>query len=182
MSSLRTGLVAIIALITAVLLLPDGSYADLYQWTDKDGVLHITDDMGKVPEDVRWRVKIFKTTPAEKGEAEPYWPAEEVVPAERKADLYGDHTLEWWLNTFRKLSQKIQAVEGRIAARKQYINVFEGGRRFGQIYGDEEVERYNEFKKGIPLDEAELSGLNEELQELRRKATIHGVPREIRGE
>jgi hypothetical protein len=171
----------VILLASFVLLaIPPSTYADLYQWTDKDGVLHITDDMGKVPEDIRWKVKTFKTTPPK--EVEPYRPVEEVVPEEKRDELYGDEPLEWWLNTFRKMNQDIQAIEGRIAARKQYMDIFEGGRRFGQTYAAEDVERYEKFKKEMPEDKKELEELEEELMELRRKATIHGVPREIRGE
>jgi hypothetical protein len=163
----------------AMLGIPASTYADLYQWIDEDGVLHITDDMGKVPDDIRWKVKTFETTPPKE---EPYRPAVEAVPEEKRGELYGDETLEWWLNTFRKMNQEVQSIEGRIAARKQYIDIFEGGRRFGQIYAAEDVERYEKFKKEMPEDKKELDELKEELTELRRKATIHGVPREIRGE
>ena len=32
--------------------------ADLYKWVGEDGIVHITDDMGKVPEELRAGVKV----------------------------------------------------------------------------------------------------------------------------
>ena len=176
------GLFVLCVTLLAFCVVPGVSCAELYQWTDKDGVLHITDDLGKVPEDKRWKVKKFETTPAVKEAPESAVPAEVVVPEEHKGDLYGDETLEWWVNTFKKKNDEAQAVEGRLAARKQFIDVFEGGRRLGQVYAEEDVKKYQGFKEGLPKDEAELVGLKAELGELRRQATIHGVPKEIRGE
>src|SRR5215475_3388909 len=37
------------------------SHADLYQWTDTDGVLHVVDDAGEVPEAYRSKLKVYRT-------------------------------------------------------------------------------------------------------------------------
>lgn len=156
-------------------------YAQLYEWTDKDGVTHITDDLGKVPESVRPDVKIHKTTPSVEQEEAPGAPtAPPAIAGESAQELYGDHPLEWWLNTFRKIREDKQAVESSIAAKERYINIFDGGRRVGQVYSKEDVERYENFKKEIPADRERLKGFQDELDELTRKATIAGVPRAIR--
>jgi hypothetical protein len=40
-------------------------YADLYQWTDADGVIHVVDDAGEIPEAYRDNLKVYRaTTPA----------------------------------------------------------------------------------------------------------------------
>ncbi|MBI5468683.1 MAG: DUF4124 domain-containing protein [Deltaproteobacteria bacterium] len=153
-------------------------YAQFYEWTDKDGVTHITDDLGKVPESLRPDVKIHKTTPAVEEEEAP--PVPEIPNGEAAPELYGDHSLEWWLNTFRKIREEKQAIESSVAAKEQYINIFDGGRRVGQVYSREVVERYENFKKEVLADRERLKGFQDELDELTRKATIAGVPRAIR--
>ncbi len=172
------------AVFLFILFLPAHSVADLYRWTDDDGVLHITDDLGRVPEEERAAVKVFKSRPLEDAvlpEVRP--PAREPAEDGRKRPvLYGDQTLVWWINTFRKKIGEVRDVESGIYAKKQFVEVFEGGRRFGQIYGEEELARYEKLSEEIPEDESRLEGLKDELSELRRKATIYGVPREARGE
>lgn len=159
-------------------LTTSAAYAQFYEWKDKDGVTHITDDLGKVPENLRPDVKIHKTTPAVEDLTPPAAP---VAPAgEAAQELYGDHTLEWWLNTFRKIREEKRSVESSIAAKEQYISIFEGGRRFGQTYSREDVERYENFKKEIPADRERVKEFQDELDELTRKATIAGVPKDIR--
>lgn len=156
-------------------------HAQLYEWTDKDGVTHITDDLGKVPESLRPDVKVHKTTPrVEKEEAPGATAAPPALTGESAQELYGDHSLEWWLNTFRKIREDKQAVESSIVAKEQYINIFDGGRRVGQVYSREVVERYEKFKKEVLADRERLKGFQDELDELTRKATIAGVPKAIR--
>lgn len=156
------------------------AYADLYEWKDWQGVIHITDDMGKVPESYRGEVKVHKTTPPKAVQEAP--PAPPQQPAGEDAKLYGAHTLEWWLNTFNKKREEISFTESSIAAKEQFIAVFEGGRRFGQIYGDTEVATYKKYKEELPDEKKELSDLQAQLDELKRRATIVGVPKEIRGD
>lgn len=166
--------------LLAVSFLASSALADLYQWTDKEGVLHLTNDIGSVPEDYRGKVKVYKSAPAEKKkEAVP-----EAQPPEQEKgeELYGDQTLDWWKETFRKKTEDLQALEAGYNAKKQFIAVFEGGRRFGQVFSTEDVETYNRYLKELPRDEASLNALKDELSELRRKARILGVPKSVRGE
>lgn len=166
--------------LIVLFLTSSAAYAQFYEWKDKDGVTHITDDLGKVPESLRPDVKIHKTTPSVEEEAPGPPAAPPAYTGESAQELYGDHTLEWWLNTFRKIREDKHSVESSIAAKSQYINIFEGGRRFGQVYSTEDVERYENFKKEVLTDRERLKGLQDELDELTRKATIAGVPRDIR--
>lgn len=163
----------------AVLCYGSAAVADLYQWTDSEGVLHITNDMEKVPQEYRLKIKTYKST-APKESAPPQPSA--APPKEKGSELYGDHTLDWWMQTFRKKNEEIQALEASYYNKKQFIDLFESGRRFGQIYGNKEVETYNSYKLEIPEDENRVKALKDDLQELRRQATIVGVPRSIRGE
>ena len=180
---IKTGalLPAVFISLSLALLLPAGSAADLYRWTDSDGVLHITDDLGKVPQERRYGVKTFKSTPAEEAPVLKTAPPSYIAPERKGAELYGDHPVEWWLNTFRKKRSEIQSLEAGIVSKKQFVSVFEGGRRFGQVYGEEDVKRYELLKVEAADDSSKLDGLKAELAELKRKAAIYGVPEEVRG-
>ena len=176
---------ALAAFILAVLTGPlaaGPAFADWYRWTDEEGVIHITDDFGRVPEKERGKAEVYLPAPpgelmgVDRGEARPPEPAYEKHKA---GELYGDETLEWWKEHFDKLAKEIGEIESGLVAKKQYIDIFEGGRRFGQIYGDKEVETYKRFKKEVKEDEARVGKLRKKLAELRRKARIVGVPRAV---
>ncbi len=156
------------------------AYADLYKWEDSKGVLHITDDMGKVPESKRHGVKVFKIKPHRKkeaGEGPVYIPPTEK-PAQ-KAVLYGGHTLEWWKDAFSKLIDERDSLKDEIEKKRQFITVFEGGRRFGQIFGEAEVANYKRYKKEIVKDRERLGEVEDKLEKLRKEARIEDVPRAV---
>lgn len=159
------------------------AFADLYQWQDREGVIHITDDLQKVPEEFRGKVKVFKeetpkpAAPAPEA-AEPERPATE----ERGEALYGEQTLEWWRQNIMKKRDEIQMLESSVTAKTQYIDIFEAGRRFGQTFGTTEVDTYNRYRQELVDDQRRLLELKNELDELRRRARVAGVPREVRGE
>lgn len=159
------------------------SEAEWYKWTDADGVLHITDDLGRVPEDKRGEAEIYVPTPP--GELKGTTRPEGAKPEPefemfRAGELYGGQTLEWWKESFDKLDKEIGSIEAGLVSKRQYVNVFEGGRRFGQIFGDEDIDTYKRLKKEIVEDEKRLARLNDELETLRRRARLAGVPRAIR--
>jgi hypothetical protein len=158
------------------------AYADMYQWIDEEGVLHIADDMHKVPEEYRSKVKKIETKREEEPVIEPS-PAAPVQIPERpgeEEELYGDHPLKWWKERFDKMKDRIAKVEGSYNKKKLYVDVYERGRRFGQLFETDQIETYERYKKEIPRDEERLGELNEELEGLRKKATGAGVPKEIR--
>ncbi len=49
------------SLLLACLLCPTGAFADLYQWTDSTGVLHIVDESVEVPTEFRNAMKVYHT-------------------------------------------------------------------------------------------------------------------------
>lgn len=160
--------------VSALLYFIAPAFAALYEWTDKRGVVHITDQLKNVPPEYRDRMKVHEATAQNAEEAKP--PAE----PEKTEELYGEYPLQWWLETFRKKKQDTQQLDSTILAKRQFIEIFERGRRLGQTYGTTETEKYLLYKQELPDDERKLSELQDEIEELKRKATIAGVPREIR--
>lgn len=160
-------------------LLAGPALADLYQWKDESGVIHITDSMEKVPSKYRAEVRIFKEGP--KQAPSPDLDVTTPPSLEQEADeLYGDQTLEWWRQSFQKKREEITGLQSSINAKTQFMEVFESGRRFGQVFDTESVARYNILKEELPEDLKRLTALREEYSEFQDKAVRAGVPKEIR--
>lgn len=178
MKKMTIGMVAAALLMSAPM-----AFAELYEWKDRAGVVHLTDSIQNVPEEYRDGVKVHRETPKEKAETQepaPTQPSEEPGAEPAPLDLYGDQPLEWWANAFTGKKAEINALESSMNSKKQFIGVFESGRRFGQVFEKSDVETYERYKQELAADEEKLSGLKEDLSELRRKATRAGVPREVR--
>ncbi len=158
-------------------------YADLYKWEDANGVLHITDNLGKVPESKRHGVKVFKITPEHKRRVEDapiYIPPTKSM--KKPPVLYGGHTIEWWKAAFERLNEDMDTLKDDIEKKRQFITVFEGGRRFGQMFGEAEVANYKRYKEEIVKDKESLKDMEDKLEKLRKNARIEDVPREIIGQ
>ncbi len=180
----RSACVFVLALAIVFFFNAPPLFANLYKWEGPNGVLHITDDLGKVPEALRHNVEVFPIKPHLKknmGEAPVHIPPTQLK-REKPPELYGGQTLQWWKDAFDKIGEDMDTLKDEMRVKRQFISVFEGGRRFGQTYGDVEVSLYKRYKKEIIKDRESLNDLEDELKELRRKATNNAVPRSIRGE
>ena len=172
------------AFVLFFILFSSNAVADLYQWQDEKGDIHIVDDMLLVPARYRNKVKVLKEKPA--GEIPPSQQKldEEDVPqqppVEEEEELYGDRPLRWWQTEFNIRKERTLELEKAIAEQKRYISIFEKGRGIGQIYSREDIEMYENYKKGLPDNEAELNRLKRDIEDLRNRARASGVPKEIR--
>ena len=171
---LLTGFFAIALLCAPVLVM-----ADIYQWEDARGVVHFTDDIKKVPSRYRDKVRVQKTTVPGVETAVPETSGKAEEKTGKEDELYGEYTLQWWLETFRKKKTEVSQAASLIETKKNFVQMFESGRRFGQTYEQADVDKYNAYKAELPADEQRLRDLNDEVAELKRKAVIFGVPREI---
>jgi len=172
------------AFVLFFILFSSNAVADLYQWQDEKGDIHVVDDMLLVPARYRNKVKVLKEKPA--GEIPPSQQKldeEELPPqppVEEEEELYGDRPLRWWQTEFNIRKERTLELEKAIAEQKRYISIFEKGRGIGQIYSREDIEMYENYKKGLPDNEAELNRLKRDIEDLRNRARASGVPKEIR--
>ena len=172
------------AFVLFFILFSSNAIADLYQWQDEKGDIHVVDDMLLVPARYRNKVKVLKEKPA--GEIPPSQQKldeEELPPqppVEEEEELYGDRPLRWWQTEFNIRKERTLELEKAIAEQKRYISIFEKGRGIGQIYSREDIEMYENYKKGLPDNEAELNRLKADIEDLRNRARASGVPKEIR--
>lgn len=155
------------------------AFADLYQWKDEKGVIHITDSMEKVPSKYRNEVRVFKEGPEE--DRGPELEVETPPVLQEPGDeLYGDQTLEWWRQSFMKKREEINNLQTSVNTKTQFLEVIESGRRFGQVFDKESVAKYKILKEELPEDLSKLAELREEYEDFKRSATRAGVPKSIR--
>ncbi len=166
-------------LLLVMVFIPSDCFGDFYRWRDKDGVIHIVDDLHKVPEEYRDKVEVFKTFPRKKAPPSPRVVIPPPPSPAKKKKTYGGYTFEWWVETIGEKRQELEDLETRYEEMKSFITVFESGRRFGQIYPQKDIDRYKEYKDTLPALEKEIEALRDELDRLIRKARAAGVPREV---
>lgn len=184
--------------------------AEFYKWTDKDGVLHVVDDLHKVPpeerlnlgldiEELEEAAKPGKKRKVEPVPSKPARPTQATKPTKKVApedELFGGKTLDWWTRTFNRLIREKSELERSIAAKEEYKRVYEIGvrlkrkeemipeseRRYVKEFTKGTIETYRRYKKELPENRAELERKTVELEKLQRTARRAAVPRKIRGE
>lgn len=181
----------IILFIASFLLVVTPGFAKLYKWTDEKGELHVVDTISKIPEEYLHLFLDEEGNELELEEEEEGGGSyQHIAPPKGKKstapvidlDVYGDHPLIWWKNTFDKSFREIEELEGSYEDKKDLVDLYEKGRRKGQRYSEEETMDYFKNKKSVKEKNDALQKLKDDLQELRRKARYHGVPKKIRGE
>ncbi len=167
-------------LLAALFLFASTASANLYLWKDRDGVSHITDSMSNVPQEYRAKVKSYESRPAPAApeQAEPEAPAapEQGPGAE---PTYNGHTEEWWRQHFRVRREQLDQLSAGIENKARFIQVFEAGRRFGQIFDANNVATYESYKKTLPKDREDFQKYTDELEKFKNDASKAGVPKKI---
>jgi len=153
---------------------------DLYQWSDRDGNVHITDDLLNIPQEYRDKVRVFESTHIEEDSPSQYRLDGSPAPVRGGEELFGDKPLRWWQWILDAKRREVTNAERLVAERRRYIDVFEKGRKVGQRFTTEEFEVYKKYKEELPAKVKRLTKLRSELEELKRRARLAGVPKGIR--
>lgn len=181
--NISTKRIICVVFISCFFILPAKVVAELYQWQDEKGGIHVVDDILLVPPKYKDTVKIFKTKPSEhipSREENITQPQEPSQYPSSQEELYGDYPLSWWENEFRSRKNEISALEKIVEQKKAFMADYERGRWLYKIYTKEDSEKYEAYKKELPDNEAKLNQLKADLDEFRHKAQTYGVPRAIR--
>lgn len=162
-----------------MLLASSAAYSqEWYRWEDEQGVIHITDDLGRVPPEYRDKAEVIKTSPSEPPAPSPTPSPGAAAPAEPREGLYGGQSLQWWTEEISAKRKQIESLRSQLELKEHFISIFEGGRRFGKTFTAEEITRYETYKKELPEDKARLEELTSELDSLIQRASAAGVPPE----
>lgn len=177
MMNISTNKIVCVVFIFCFFLLPASAIAELYEWRDEKGDIHVVDDMLLIPPQYRDKAKVIKAKPPYK--ATPPHPSPLPTPSEQE-EFYGNYLLTWWKAEFNARKNEISELEKAIEEQKSFMADYERGRRLYKLYSKEDVEKYETYKKELPDNENQLNKLKSDLEEFRRKAQIYGVPRAIR--
>jgi hypothetical protein len=176
-------------LLAIAVVLPMSAFGQIYTWVDKDGQEHFTDDPHAVPA----KAKVRKTT----GEAistvtvdgaPDAGPARAQVPAaqspyEVDAPSYSEVQ---WRQLFREAKDKIASLEQQLELDRHKVQdnvlpmqlVCRGPVSAGCLYLPSQ--EYAEAKDRLAMNQAALLRARSDLEDLDRRASNAGVPREWR--
>lgn len=150
---------------------PDGTFF-VYEWVDRAGEAHYSDDFEGIPNDGKvLRAIAMKPTPAGLAPAplQPKLPA----PAARRDDPFATGLMpsmaeQYWRSRFQPMHRRIKDQEKRITAKQEEINAMSAA-----------VNREFAFAQLRKLKD-DLKELEQDLQDLERDASHRAVPREWR--
>jgi hypothetical protein len=173
---------AILTLFLVFLVTP--VYAELYKFTDSTGKVHFVDDVHKIPQKFRKGAEVVETKPLNLSDVETTKEAFDYVhkTGSGESEIFGDKSLVWWEKQIKALRTKEANAKDAYEAMKDYVSVYEGGRRHARIFNDEEIKKYKEFKEKLPASEKRLETTANELSNLLKKARKAGVPKKVRGD
>lgn len=165
-----------------LLFLASTAIAELYQWQDEKGDIHVVDDILLVPSQYKDKAKALKARPSKQTPSQQQNIQPPVSPqtSSEQEELYGDYPLSWWKSEFSSKKNAISELENTIREQKNFIADYERGRRLYRLYSKEDTDKYETYKKELPDNENQLNKLKTDLDEFRRKAQIYGVPKAIR--
>jgi len=162
------------------LLLPSFVLADIYRWTDSEGELHITDSLDNVPPEYRNKIKAIEIEPDVREVKPGVVRGKEERVKDPEMKLYGDHPLAWWRLTFKKLRSEVDIAKKELEDKEQFIEVFRGGRRYGQRNKSEDIETFFRYRDEVPFIKKRIRTSEKKLEDLKRRARLSGVPKKVR--
>ena len=145
----------------------------LYQWTDGKGVVHITDDLTKVPRQYRQNARKLESPAGEEEKRSEAGSSVQTAPApydetqEREADLKDE-----WQQRMRTARRTLANAERRyqeLEKKRDEAIMSWGGPASGRLEGREEAARI----------EAEMKQLQQQMEEIRREIEVT-IPDEAR--
>jgi hypothetical protein len=189
----------LILLVLVSIFACSAAWATVYEWVDGQGVVHMTDEPEKVPDQYRMKMK---TREMDTREVQAPLPAaaEKTAPVvqEKKAELYGDQDEGWWRTSFKTIRDELKRLRAKLPAKKEVLPqlhrrwVISMGKMPGQgqsadnpnsyitdsslsTPGQRRIDYYNQ-KNEIEKDEARISELEQQLAALEARADWFGVP------
>lgn len=180
MNNLKSAVAMLITLAPFVVA-PAGEAAT-YEWVDDAGVVHFTDDQGRIPAKYLKRAKELNSGSHEDVKS-PAAPVPQAAPSpafspERKVVKPGGYREGYWRSKFASLRGEIKKLEESLPAMKEELNKLN---RKKIVYG-RASDRVARGKAAQAVTEAEerIKLLQEELKTLEYEASQADVPSEWR--
>jgi uncharacterized protein DUF4124 len=165
--------VAMLIMLAPFVLTQAGETAT-YEWVDDAGVVHLTDDRGKIPAKFQKRVKELNFGSDEDVKS-PAAPVRESAPPEasspdRGVPLYGGHGKGYWQARFAALRKEIKTLEEPLPAMKEELLALNRkrvvyGRASDRIAREKAVQTIAQTEERIRALQAELKALDNEASQ-----------------
>lgn len=167
---------------------PESGAAEVYKWVDDRGVVHFTDSPENIPPKYRQKTDIRRlpSTPITQGAPSapappavspgaaagqpPGRPTPGVPPTTPPGAPPGTTTASSSAQAVEAARGEVRALQDALAQKRKYVELFERSRRFGVIYSQDEIKKYNDYVSEIPRDEGRLKELQARLEELEQEA------------
>ncbi|MRR07247.1 MAG: DUF4124 domain-containing protein [Deltaproteobacteria bacterium] len=167
--------------------------ADIYQWTDNNGVVNFTDSLGNVPKKYQKKVKVLPSADSSQqgAGAEPAElaaPEGSAVPAaelnqqaaqpDPQSKIFGGHNETWWRSQYGSLRRELAQLQTGLPAKRTELEQLRR-KLVLYTYARNRV-AYQEKLAEIKRDEERINSLTEQLADLDTQASSAGIPFEWR--
>jgi hypothetical protein len=169
----------LLSLVTASL-----SEAAFYQWVDRQGVVHFTDDAKNIPLDYRKKARKLELSelPSSAVEVQPRQPTQPEPAAPKLSAPVdaapGGHTQQWWRQRFAALRAELKALQSAMPLKQANLGELRRKRTIYQRGRDREA--INVLQAQISADEVRIGELQNQLNALDLEASRAAVPMEWR--
>lgn len=147
----------------------------LYQWIDKKGVAHVTDNLSKVPKEYRSKAAILEQTPREDDPEQP----RRTTPSRSTQDQQSidEYAKAEWQQRIRDARQRLRDAQQRVSdltrKRDEALSAW-GGVASGRLDSQQEAARIDEQ---IRQTQQEIANIQNEIQNvIPDEARRAGVP------
>ena len=168
---------AFIVLLMLFHLVPPCANAYFYQWTDAGGVVHLTDDLDKIPKPYQNKAKRLdvpdQAKPPKGGAPVPQAAPRASAP---KPPTPGGHDESWWRGRMNALRSDLKALQSARSQKEDQLIKLQRERRIFQRSRDREA--VNAMQAKVSADEARISALLNQIDLLESEAARAGVPAE----
>jgi len=166
-----------VLLLVCLMAMAAPAKGEIYKWTDRQGVVHFTDNSDKIPAKYRNKVREVDVTPViQETDQSSKTETESITPPAQK--LFGGHDEKWWRSRYKALRSEMKRIQNSLPEKKDHLIQL---RRQLYIFSKPSSRiAYNDMNAEIGNDEARINELQKEITDLDGEAARAGVPLEWR--
>ena len=164
---------SVLLMVCVMVMAAASANGEIYKWTDSQGGEHFTDNSDKIPAKYRHKAREMDVSPViQKTEQATSAEQKTATPAEEK--LFGGHNEKWWRSRYKALRGEMKGIQDNLPEKRDRLNelrrqLYTFSKPSGRI-------AYNDMYAEIGKDEARITDLQKQLQDLDTSAAKSGVP------
>lgn len=161
--------------LTTLIVSAHWVHADIYQWTDSEGVVHFTDDPDAIPKSYRHKAARRETDHKVKVPPPSAPTLKPAPPSSAPGEIrYGGWPEDWWRQQFAGLKGQVQSLQASIDKKQSELAELKHKRVIYMRARDRVA--INNKQAEIEADQARLQETQQRLATLEHDANVAGVP------